>query len=45
MADAQQTKQMSGEKWLSNIIGAVWGGWYMEWEQLNSDLYGYDAAR
>jgi hypothetical protein len=43
MATTQRTKQMrTGDKWLPNIIGAVWDGWYLLWEQRNRDLHGFD---
>ena len=42
MAANKRTKQMTGDKWLPNIIGAVWEGWYLIWEQRNRDLHGFD---
>ena len=42
MATTQRTKLMTGDKWLPNIIGAVWEGWYLIWEQRNRDLHGFD---
>ena len=40
----QRTKAMTGDKWLSNIIGAIWQGWFLVWEQRNNDLHGSDEA-
>jgi predicted ATPase len=33
MAANQCTKALTGKKWLSNIIGAVWEGWFLNWEE------------
>ena len=35
--------QLTGERWLTNLILFVWDKWYTLWKQRNQDLHGCDA--